>query len=90
MTCLTRHDFLIQRVGCSQVCVDSSGLPREPLTLIADPELKFSLAGLIQNPARSTSQRVATTLAHQPEGRERYTLTRLHAQGGIGQVWVCA
>src|SRR5205807_7123678 len=29
-----------------------------------------------------------STMAYQPETRERYTLTRLHARGGIGQVWL--
>src|SRR5262249_36824335 len=29
---------------------------------------------------------VVSTLSYQPEPRERYTLTRLHAKGGIGQV----
>jgi hypothetical protein len=25
---------------------------------------------------------------YQPAGRDRYTLTRLHAKGGIGQLWL--
>jgi serine/threonine-protein kinase len=29
-----------------------------------------------------------STVAYQPESRQRYTLSRLHAQGGIGQVWL--
>jgi hypothetical protein len=27
-------------------------------------------------------------LSYQPETRERYSSTRLHAKGGIGQVWL--
>ena len=30
----------------------------------------------------------SSTAAYEPENRERYTLTRLHAQGGLGQVWL--
>src|SRR5262249_16312431 len=29
-----------------------------------------------------------STAAYEPQARERYTLLRLHAKGGIGQVWV--
>lgn len=29
-----------------------------------------------------------STISHQPGSRDRYTLTRLHAQGGIGRVWL--
>src|SRR5262249_16230188 len=29
-----------------------------------------------------------STLAYEPNCRERYTLSRLHAQGGLGQVWL--
>ena len=31
---------------------------------------------------------VVTPLSHQIEGRSRYTLTRLHAEGGLGRVWI--
>jgi serine/threonine-protein kinase len=30
----------------------------------------------------------SSTIDSSPESRERYTLTRLHAKGGIGQVWL--
>jgi hypothetical protein len=31
---------------------------------------------------------LTSTLAYEPDSRDRYTLTRLHAQGGLGQVWL--
>jgi tetratricopeptide (TPR) repeat protein/tRNA A-37 threonylcarbamoyl transferase component Bud32 len=31
---------------------------------------------------------IVSTAAYTPQVRERYTLTRLHARGGIGQVWL--
>lgn len=72
----------------SLAAVDSSGLASAQLGDIADPDLKASLAGIVEHPDPSRSVMVATTLAYQPEGRERYTLSRLYAQGGIGQVWL--
>jgi serine/threonine-protein kinase len=39
---------------------------------------------------RENAERPAgdSTSAYEPQARERYTLLRLHAKGGIGQVWV--
>jgi serine/threonine-protein kinase len=54
------------------------------LASVADPDLQESLAAL-PTPA-STSP--GPTMAHQAQGRGRYTLTRLHATGGVGQVWL--
>src|SRR5262245_16494755 len=51
---------------------------------IGDPEVRRSL-GLPDAPAGHV---IVSTIGYQPETRERYTLTRLHAQGGIGQVWL--
>src|SRR5262245_12866546 len=31
---------------------------------------------------------VGATVDHSPEPRERYNLLRLHAQGGLGQIWL--
>jgi serine/threonine-protein kinase len=51
---------------------------------IDDPEIRQSLETL----TRQGGHVVVSTLTYQPETRERYTLTRLHATGGIGQVWL--
>ena len=54
------------------------------LQSLKDPLIEHSLASL----PRPEGYVLLTTKAYQPETRERYTLTRLHAEGGIGQVWL--
>ena len=49
-----------------------------------DQEVRHSIADL----PRDNGPSLTSTFAYQPENRERYTLTRLHAQGGLGQVWL--
>ena len=39
-------------------------------------------------PDSAAEPRAADSHAHQREGRSRYTLTRLHAEGGLGRVWI--
>jgi hypothetical protein len=56
---------------------------RDALARVADPDVQRSLHDLPQ-PAGHV---LVSTVAYQPEGRGRYTVTHLHAQGGIGQVW---
>jgi eukaryotic-like serine/threonine-protein kinase len=56
---------------------------RSVLESIADPDVCRSLAEL--PPAGPA---LVSTVAYRPGSRQRYTLTRLHAQGGIGQVWL--
>jgi serine/threonine-protein kinase len=57
---------------------------RGALESVADPDVRQSLADVAQ-PAGLDP---ASTTAYEPGSRQRYTLTRLHAQGGIGQVWL--
>jgi Tfp pilus assembly protein PilF len=57
---------------------------RQTLTNVADPVIHQTLSLVL--PADGLHEK--TTVSYQPAGRDRYTLTRLHAQGGIGQVWV--
>jgi serine/threonine protein kinase len=59
-------------------------------------DVRQTLAGLDDPAVRRTLDTTAppggvherTTVAYRPAGRDRYTLTRLHARGGLGQVWV--
>src|SRR5262249_46797158 len=57
---------------------------RRLLAEVADPAVQQSLG----HPTRSNGPVLSSTIAYQPESRQRYTLTRLHATGGIGQVWL--
>jgi PAS domain S-box-containing protein len=72
------------------------GDARAGLAAVADPEVHRSLAALgdaeihrtladLRPPARPDQ---AATVDHTPGPGERYTLTRLHATGGIGRVWL--
>jgi eukaryotic-like serine/threonine-protein kinase len=56
---------------------------RDALAAVRDPDVQQSLAGL---PPGGPS--LPPTLDWPTENRHRYTLARLHARGGIGQVWV--
>jgi serine/threonine protein kinase/tetratricopeptide (TPR) repeat protein len=56
---------------------------RETLAELQDDEVQHSLAELSHD-----SHRLLTTVSYKPSTRDRYTLTRLHAKGGIGQVWL--
>jgi tetratricopeptide (TPR) repeat protein/peroxiredoxin/tRNA A-37 threonylcarbamoyl transferase component Bud32 len=58
---------------------------RQSVDAIADPELRRSLTGVTPPPAGHV---LLSTSALLPETRERYTLSRLHATGGIGRVWL--
>ncbi len=57
---------------------------RQALAGVEDPEVRHTITGL----APRGGQNLVSTTVSQPEKGQRYTLTRLHAKGGIGQVWV--
>jgi serine/threonine-protein kinase len=71
------------RAGLAEVTGDAV---RRSLAGLDDPEIQRSLQPATEHEA--TGHVLLSTLAYQPETRERYTLTRLHARGGIGQVWL--
>ncbi len=62
-----------------------SGPVRETLDGLPDPVVRQTL-GAVRQAEEGVHERA--TVHYEPAGRERYTLTRLHARGGIGQVWV--
>jgi hypothetical protein len=69
------------RASLAEVTADRA---RRSLAEVLDPGFQKSLASL---PAGGGSGPVST-VAYRPGSRERYTLSRLHAEGGIGRVWV--
>jgi serine/threonine protein kinase len=71
------------RASLAEVATDPV---RSSLAAVADPDVRQSLAGM-STPQTPGPALVATT-AHVPDSRDRYTLSRLHATGGIGRVWL--
>jgi serine/threonine-protein kinase len=70
------------KAGLAEVTTDQI---RESMASVADSDVRRSIAGATCSaPARV----LVSTTAYVPEVRERYTLSRLHATGGIGQVWL--
>jgi tetratricopeptide (TPR) repeat protein/tRNA A-37 threonylcarbamoyl transferase component Bud32 len=57
---------------------------RSYLSVLGDPDVRQTLSGLPQR----LGHVLISTIDCKPGTRERYTLTRLHAQGGIGQIWL--
>jgi PAS domain S-box-containing protein len=68
------------KVGLAAVADDV----KRSLAALEDAEIQRSLAGL----APASGPPPVVTVDHVPEAPERYTLTRLHATGGIGRVWL--
>jgi serine/threonine-protein kinase len=84
-------DLLLQQKlrkhrGDAQASLAAVATPgvRSVLESVADADVRQSLAGLPTPPAPT----LPSTVAYEPGSRQRYTLTRLLAQGGIGQVWL--
>jgi tetratricopeptide (TPR) repeat protein/tRNA A-37 threonylcarbamoyl transferase component Bud32 len=71
------------RAGLAEVTTDQI---LHSLASVADSDVRQSLAELPTHPAPEPEP--GSTTAHQPQGRGRYVLANLHAQGGIGQVWL--
>src|SRR5207244_13493506 len=61
----------------------ADGAVRQALTGLGDADISQSLAELAPPAAVSGG-----TVDYVPEPGQRYTLTRLHATGGIGRVWL--
>jgi len=61
-----------------------NGETKRMLDEVADPVVQQTMGHLAPHDGAMQS----STIAYQPGSRERYTLTRLHAKGGIGQIWL--
>jgi tetratricopeptide (TPR) repeat protein/aminoglycoside phosphotransferase (APT) family kinase protein len=70
------------RAGLAEVTTDRV---RQSLAGLDDADIQQSLAPATPSLAGPVQP---PTTAHVPEGRDRYTLSRLHATGGIGRVWL--
>jgi serine/threonine protein kinase len=57
---------------------------RRVLAVLGDPDIDRSLADV----PRADGQALLSTTAYKGDMRQRYTLSRLYAKGGIGQVWL--
>jgi serine/threonine-protein kinase len=70
------------RAGLAEVTTD---YVRQSLAGVADPDVRETLAGPTPPPQGHV---LLATTAQLPEAGARYTLSRLHATGGIGRVWL--
>jgi tetratricopeptide (TPR) repeat protein len=71
------------RAGLAEVTTDGV---RQSLAAVPDADVRQSLAGVPNPPA--PGRVLVSTTAYLPESRDRYQLSRLHATGGIGRVWL--
>ncbi len=57
---------------------------------VAGPKIvsDFRLAPPGEQQPQATHVRLGAIPTHEPESRDRYTLTHLHAKGGMGRVWL--
>jgi serine/threonine-protein kinase len=70
------------RASLAEVATDPV---KRTLAGLADADIRESLAGLTTPPEGLV---LLSTTAYEPGTRDRYTLSRLHATGGIGRVWL--
>jgi tetratricopeptide (TPR) repeat protein/tRNA A-37 threonylcarbamoyl transferase component Bud32 len=78
---LTKHGGNA-KASLSEVTTDRV---RQSLAGLDDAEVRQSLAGLTPPPQGHV---LFSTTAYVPTSSDRYTLSRLHATGGIGRVWL--
>ncbi len=69
------------RAGLAEAAPESV---RQTLAALDDPAVLQTLATL----SAAGGVHGQRTVDYRPAGRDRYTLTRLHAEGGLGQVWL--
>jgi serine/threonine-protein kinase len=70
--------------------------PRQSLAAVTQDAVKQALASVDDMALRQSlaalpgagPPALPSTVAYEPQSRGRYTLIRVHAQGGIGQVWL--
>ena len=68
------------RAGLAEVTTDAV---RQSLVGITDDDIQHTIA-----PSEEPGSLVISTTSIIDESRARYTITRLHATGGIGRVWL--
>jgi serine/threonine-protein kinase len=78
---LAKHQGDAQ-AGLAEITTDPV---RQSLAGVDDADVRQSLAGLTTPPQGHV---LLSTTAYVPTGNDRYTLSRLHATGGIGRVWL--
>jgi tRNA A-37 threonylcarbamoyl transferase component Bud32 len=82
---LKRHGGDV-RAGLAEVTTDGV---KHSLASIADADLVQHVREMLgATPPVAPGWVLLSTTAATPESRDRYTLTRLHGEGGLGQVWV--
>ncbi len=70
-----------------------TGAPRSTVAEMEGRMLRSEPARLLDLALPSTAAEadgpvLHSTISYEPQTRERYSLTRLHATGGVGQVWL--
>jgi serine/threonine protein kinase len=70
------------KAGLAEVTTDAV---QRSLAGLPDAAIRQSLAGLTAPPLGPV---LLSTIAYEPAAGDRYTLSRLHATGGIGRVWL--
>src|SRR5207237_2817497 len=73
----------------NQACGGDAKLRQQIEGLLKAQEMLGSfLASPAAGPPSGPAACLVSTISCEPETRDRYTLTQLHAKGGMGQVWL--